>query len=59
LLLLNELQSAASLRLIDSERRKRQHINLSSAVRLFVLDYYRQQNGRGAVPLQTAPAIVF
>jgi predicted DNA-binding ribbon-helix-helix protein len=26
---------------IDSERRKRQHINLSSAIRLFVLDYYR------------------
>jgi predicted DNA-binding ribbon-helix-helix protein len=32
---------------IDSER---QHTNLSSAIRLFVLDYYRQQNGRGAVP---------
>ena len=32
---------------IDSER---QHANLSSAVRLFVLDYYRQQKGRGAVP---------
>ena len=30
---------------IDSER---QHANLSSAVRLFVLDYYRQQ--MGAVP---------
>ena len=35
---------------IDSERRERQHINLSSAVRMFVLDYYRQQNGRVAVP---------
>jgi predicted DNA-binding ribbon-helix-helix protein len=35
---------------IDSQRRERQHTNLSSAIRLFVLDYYRQQNGRGAVP---------
>ena len=26
---------------IDGERRKRQHTNLSSAIRLFVLDYYR------------------
>ena len=26
---------------IDSERRKRLHTNLSSAIRLFVLDYYR------------------
>jgi predicted DNA-binding ribbon-helix-helix protein len=25
---------------IDRERRKRQHANLSSAIRLFVLDYY-------------------
>ena len=32
---------------IDSER---QHSNLSSAIRLFVLDYYRQQNGRGTLP---------
>jgi predicted DNA-binding ribbon-helix-helix protein len=28
---------------IDSERRDRQHINLSSAIRLFVLDYYRSR----------------
>ena len=35
---------------IDKERRERQCLNLSSAIRLFVLDYYRQQNGRGAVP---------
>jgi predicted DNA-binding ribbon-helix-helix protein len=28
---------------IDSERRERQHTNLSSAVRLFVLDYYRRR----------------
>ena len=28
---------------IDSERRERQHINLSSATRLFVLDYYRSR----------------
>jgi predicted DNA-binding ribbon-helix-helix protein len=27
---------------IDSERRERQLPNLSSAIRLFVLDYYRQ-----------------
>jgi predicted DNA-binding ribbon-helix-helix protein len=30
---------------IDSERRGRQHANLSSAVRLFVLDYYRSKCG--------------
>ena len=35
---------------IDNERYKRQCLNLSSAIRLFVLDYYQQQNGRGAVP---------
>jgi predicted DNA-binding ribbon-helix-helix protein len=28
---------------IDSERRERQHTNLSSAIRLFVLDYYRSR----------------
>jgi predicted DNA-binding ribbon-helix-helix protein len=28
---------------IDSERRERQHINLSSAIRLFVLDCYRSR----------------
>jgi predicted DNA-binding ribbon-helix-helix protein len=28
---------------IDSERRERQLPNLSSAIRLFVLDYYRQR----------------
>lgn len=28
---------------IDSERLERQHTNLSSAVRLFVLDYYRSR----------------
>jgi predicted DNA-binding ribbon-helix-helix protein len=28
---------------IDSERRERQHLNLSSAIRLFVLDYYRSR----------------
>jgi predicted DNA-binding ribbon-helix-helix protein len=35
---------------IDSERYECQYTNLSSAIRLFVLDYYRQQNGRGVVP---------
>jgi predicted DNA-binding ribbon-helix-helix protein len=30
---------------IDSERRERQCLNLSSAIRLFVLHYYRQQRG--------------
>jgi predicted DNA-binding ribbon-helix-helix protein len=35
---------------IDSERHKRHHPNLSSAIRLFVLEYYRQQNERGPVP---------
>jgi predicted DNA-binding ribbon-helix-helix protein len=29
---------------IDSERRERQHTNLSSAIRLFVLDYYRNDS---------------
>jgi predicted DNA-binding ribbon-helix-helix protein len=28
---------------IDSQRRERQHPNLSSAIRLFVLDYYRSR----------------
>ena len=28
---------------IDHERRQRRHANLSSAVRLFVLDYYRSR----------------
>jgi predicted DNA-binding ribbon-helix-helix protein len=28
---------------IDSERRAHQHTNLSSAIRLFVLDYYRRR----------------
>jgi predicted DNA-binding ribbon-helix-helix protein len=28
---------------IDSERRKGHHTNLSSAIRLFVLDYYRSR----------------
>ena len=28
---------------IDSERRERQHTNLSSVLRLFVLDYYRSR----------------
>ena len=31
------------LEAIDSERRERLHANLSSAVRLFVLDYYRSR----------------
>jgi predicted DNA-binding ribbon-helix-helix protein len=35
---------------IDSERHEREQTNLSSAIRLFVLEYYRQQNGRGVVP---------
>jgi predicted DNA-binding ribbon-helix-helix protein len=29
------------VRSIDSKRRKAHHLNLSSAIRLFVLDYYR------------------
>jgi predicted DNA-binding ribbon-helix-helix protein len=28
---------------IDRERRERQHTNLSSVIRLFVLDYYRSK----------------
>jgi predicted DNA-binding ribbon-helix-helix protein len=28
---------------IDNERRERPHTNLSSAIRLFVLDYYRRR----------------
>jgi predicted DNA-binding ribbon-helix-helix protein len=49
---------------IDTARR---HGNLSSGIRLFVLDYYRSQiknhgtdpNGRGdVVPLRTAPSVV-
>jgi predicted DNA-binding ribbon-helix-helix protein len=28
---------------IDSERRKRPHTNLSSAIRLYVFDYYRSR----------------
>ena len=35
---------------INIERRERQHTNLLSAIRLFVLDYYRQQIGRGPLP---------
>jgi predicted DNA-binding ribbon-helix-helix protein len=35
---------------IDKERRERQCFNLSSAIRLFVLDHYRQRDVRGAVP---------
>ena len=34
---------------IDSQRRERQHTNLSSAIRVFVLEYHRQQNWGGAV----------
>jgi predicted DNA-binding ribbon-helix-helix protein len=30
---------------IDGERRERQHTNLSSVLRLFVLDYYRSRCG--------------
>jgi len=30
---------------IDSERRKHHHANLSSAIRLFVLNYYRSKMG--------------
>jgi len=36
---------AQLIRRIDSERRERQHFNLSSATRLFVLDYYRSRCG--------------
>jgi predicted DNA-binding ribbon-helix-helix protein len=42
---INQLISA-----IDSERREHQYLNLSSAIRLFVVDYYRQQNERGLAP---------
>jgi predicted DNA-binding ribbon-helix-helix protein len=34
---------AGLLASIDSERRQRQQPNFSSAVRLFVLDYYRRR----------------
>jgi predicted DNA-binding ribbon-helix-helix protein len=37
--------------LIDSER---QHGNLSSAIRLFVLDFYRQPRTDEAMPIQEA-----
>jgi predicted DNA-binding ribbon-helix-helix protein len=35
---------------IDKGRRECQYKNLSSAIRLFVLDYYRQQNRSGRGP---------
>jgi predicted DNA-binding ribbon-helix-helix protein len=35
---------------IDKDRRECQYKNLSSAIRLFVLNYYRQENKRGPVP---------
>jgi predicted DNA-binding ribbon-helix-helix protein len=35
---------------IDKDRRECQCKNLSSAIRLFVLDHYRQQNERGPGP---------
>jgi predicted DNA-binding ribbon-helix-helix protein len=35
---------------IDEDRRECQYKNLSSAIRLFVLNYYRQENERGPVP---------
>jgi len=35
---------------INHERRERQNTNLSSAIRLFVLNYYRQQKERGPMP---------
>ena len=35
--------------IIDNERAK-DSTNLSSAIRLFILNHYQQQNGRGAVP---------
>jgi predicted DNA-binding ribbon-helix-helix protein len=34
---------AQLIRRIDSERREGQHFNLSSATRLFILDYYRSR----------------
>jgi predicted DNA-binding ribbon-helix-helix protein len=33
---------------VDSERHERQYANLLSAIRLFVLDYYRSRMGRGS-----------
>ena len=36
---------AALIGKIDSERRERLHKNLSSATRLFILDYYRNRCG--------------
>jgi predicted DNA-binding ribbon-helix-helix protein len=33
--------TTVDLTAIDSERRERQHPNFSSAIRVFVLDYYR------------------
>jgi predicted DNA-binding ribbon-helix-helix protein len=36
---------ARLIRKIDSERRERLHKNLSSAVRLFILDHYRNRCG--------------
>jgi predicted DNA-binding ribbon-helix-helix protein len=40
---------------IDSER---QHGNLSSAIRLFVLDFYRRQVSEPARPKEKAPEVV-
>jgi predicted DNA-binding ribbon-helix-helix protein len=37
------LQLGQILATIDRERRERQQTNLSSAIRLFVLDYYRSR----------------
>jgi predicted DNA-binding ribbon-helix-helix protein len=39
---------------IDNER---QHGNLSSAIRLFVLDHYRSQAGVGEAPSREYPAV--
>jgi predicted DNA-binding ribbon-helix-helix protein len=35
---------------IESERHERHHTNLSSAIRLFVLDYYRSRMRHRTVP---------
>ena len=42
------------LEAIDSERRERLHANLSSVVRLFILDYYRSRCRPGTGAAQAA-----
>jgi predicted DNA-binding ribbon-helix-helix protein len=52
---------ARLIRKIDSERRERLHKNLSSSVRLFILDHYRSRCGQERPECRTsgtAPPLV-